>query len=1009
MTNTISDTQSARKPGPLWLVGVFYLLLIAFASLAVSQQVHAQDADEISQQFKKISPEEEMKLRAILAEPVPEGVSNLTLENHFKKKREVAAQLSELKLEIEILREAEKRISAPYWQNQLARALTQAGQTEEANKWNEQTLQTEDNPVRKTMVRARYAGNLMNQYKLAEAIEQIKITRTEISNLAGRVRLAQGLVTLERARSSLSSVESGIALRKGQTAQALASSAQAEVYMRNALKQQDAYPEVERIFFKEQMASILSAKFRVEAASERLNLAEKTLGDYLRYARETNLPPAYLANIYTNVGTLRFSQRSFMAAEQATREGLRTLDQLNADPMHPARINLIRGLFLDLSAQGKHAAALAEIQRLDALAGNDENLKARIEYGFERGWVYLGNRKFGDAVPLFAAEAKTNTTRHGEHHFFTAQALGLQGVALWRSGGKIQALPLLQSAVRDYMSTANADFLGDLGLRREMRDAIFAAYLEAVTTLSPDEARGAIAAADWVRSGSVQDALSDAAVRAAASGSGATGSAIADLVRREQDAKNEIKGLRDYLSGESGSSRSTLPEVAAKMRERIATLETSRTDLQKQIKAQFPDYDRLVRPSAPTVADIQAKLGFDEALLMLLPTTDAVYVWAVTKEGGSQFHRATMSQEALSATIKRLRRTLDLGTMGNTLLKFDTAASSDLYAQLVKPLEEQFKNKTQLIVAAGGALGQIPFSLLQTTAHAGDLKDAPWLIRQMSITHVPSLGAWLALQSSQNRKAAAQPLIAWGDSVFNLAAASSAKAAVRSINLTRAATTVDLEKDAASVGAGAIQYSQVPALPETREELIAISKALNAKESDLIMGLDATRESVLKANASGALRDKRVLAFATHGLMAGDLPNLTQPALAMTATGKEASEPLSPLLTLEDVLNLKLNADWVVLSACNTAASDGKGEEALSGLARGFFYAGSRSLLVTHWSVDSESAKELTTATFSHYTQNPKAPKAESLRQAMLTVMAQPQYAHPAFWAPYALVGDGGR
>jgi CHAT domain-containing protein len=108
-------------------------------------------------------------------------------------------------------------------------------------------------------------------------------------------------------------------------------------------------------------------------------------------------------------------------------------------------------------------------------------------------------------------------------------------------------------------------------------------------------------------------------------------------------------------------------------------------------------------------------------------------------------------------------------------------------------------------------------------------------------------------------------------------------------------------------------------------------------------------------------------------------------------------------------LNLKLNADWVVLSACNTAASDGKGEEALSGLARGFFYAGSRSLLVTHWSVDSESAKELTTATFSHYTQNSKAPKAESLRQAMLTVMAQPQYAHPAFWAPYALVGDGGR
>ena len=98
-----------------------------------------------------------------------------------------------------------------------------------------------------------------------------------------------------------------------------------------------------------------------------------------------------------------------------------------------------------------------------------------------------------------------------------------------------------------------------------------------------------------------------------------------------------------------------------------------------------------------------------------------------------------------------------------------------------------------------------------------------------------------------------------------------------------------------------------------------------------------------------------------------------------------------------------------MLSACNTAAADGKAEEALSGLARGFFYAGSRSLLVTHWAVESESAKLLTTGTFQHHVQNLQAPKAESLRQAMLKVMAMPQSAHPAFWGPYALVGDGTR
>jgi CHAT domain-containing protein len=234
---------------------------------------------------------------------------------------------------------------------------------------------------------------------------------------------------------------------------------------------------------------------------------------------------------------------------------------------------------------------------------------------------------------------------------------------------------------------------------------------------------------------------------------------------------------------------------------------------------------------------------------------------------------------------------------------------------------------------------------------------------------------------------------------------------MRRINLTRASTLLDLDAlEKGSKTPSALKYADIPTLPETRDELLAMASTLKADTaSDVLLGAQATRASVLAANKSGLLANKRVLAFATHGLMAGDLPNLTQPALALAASGTDAQNPLAPLLTLEDVLTLKLDADWVVLSACNTAAADGKAEEALSGLARGFFYAGSRSLLVTHWAVESESAKQLTTATMAHYAANAQAPKAESLRQAMLEVMAMPGYAHPAYWAPYALVGDGGR
>jgi CHAT domain-containing protein len=204
-----------------------------------------------------------------------------------------------------------------------------------------------------------------------------------------------------------------------------------------------------------------------------------------------------------------------------------------------------------------------------------------------------------------------------------------------------------------------------------------------------------------------------------------------------------------------------------------------------------------------------------------------------------------------------------------------------------------------------------------------------------------------------------------------------------------------------------VNYRKLPALPETRDEVLALAKILSANPvQDVILGAQATRASVLKSSSSGQLGRKQVVVFATHGLLAGDLPSLNQPALAMASTADPAD---SPLLTLEDVLTLKLNADWVVLSACNTAGADGRAGEALTGLARGFFYAGSRSLLVTHWAVESESAMMLTTKTFAAYTSDPGIRRAEALRQAMLETMKLARYAHPAYWAPYALVGEGGR
>jgi CHAT domain-containing protein len=306
-------------------------------------------------------------------------------------------------------------------------------------------------------------------------------------------------------------------------------------------------------------------------------------------------------------------------------------------------------------------------------------------------------------------------------------------------------------------------------------------------------------------------------------------------------------------------------------------------------------------------------------------------------------------------------------------------------------------------------LGQIPFGILLRSSSETTNANAPFLIKQFAISHVPNLSAWLAVKKLSETKRANESLIAWGDPAFSFQSQQppSAMTDIRHIGLTRTSLN---EKPNQVIAKVAVRYADIPPLPETREELVAIATTLQADPiKDLHLGADASRASVLQSNSTGELVRKKVVAFATHGLMAGDLPNLKQPALALAITDDAAQNPLDPLLSLEDVLGMRLNADWVILSACNTAAADGKADEALSGLARGFFYAGSRSLLVTHWAVESESAKELTTNTMKNYMANPMQRKAESLRQAMLTVMAMPQYQHPTYWAPYALVGDGGR
>ena len=184
---------------------------------------------------------------------------------------------------------------------------------------------------------------------------------------------------------------------------------------------------------------------------------------------------------------------------------------------------------------------------------------------------------------------------------------------------------------------------------------------------------------------------------------------------------------------------------------------------------------------------------------------------------------------------------------------------------------------------------------------------------------------------------------------------------------------------------------------------------------DVFTGARANEKTVKTLDLSGY----RVIAFATHGLVPGDLDGLTQPALALSAP-QVADVDGDGLLTMEEILGLRLNADWVVLSACNTASGKGAGSETVSGLGRAFFYAGARALLVSNWPVETTSARELTTDLFRRQQADRRITRAKALQETMNALIDSPgfvdhrtgkvvfSYAHPIFWAPFTLVGDGG-
>ncbi len=288
-----------------------------------------------------------------------------------------------------------------------------------------------------------------------------------------------------------------------------------------------------------------------------------------------------------------------------------------------------------------------------------------------------------------------------------------------------------------------------------------------------------------------------------------------------------------------------------------------------------------------------------------------------------------------------------------------------LYLALLGPFEHLIDGKHLLIVPSGD-LSALPFQVLVT--HATDdlsvgndaFPHAKWLISRQPITVLPSVGSLKALRQSARASKATRPYGGFGNPLLDgdnvspshieRAAAARGRQHCRDSTTRIAVLSEQRVKIKPLLRGGVANIAEIKRLlplPETADEICAVAESLGALPSELHLGEQASETEIKAMSADGRLAEFRVLHFATHGALSGEIDGNGEPGLVLTPPAT-ATPTDDGYLSASEVATLKLDADWVILSACNTAAGATDSAEALSGLARAFFYAGARSLLVSH-------------------------------------------------------------
>ncbi|MES2498469.1 MAG: tetratricopeptide repeat protein [Pseudomonadota bacterium] len=699
---------------------------------------------------------------------------------------------------------------------------------------------------------------------------------------------------------------------------------------------------------------------------------------------------------------------------------------------HPVTAIGLSNFAVNLERRGRASEAQPLFERALAIrlkvlrAGHPDIATARLRLGH----ALAAQTRFDAALPYYEEGVAARRLAFGADHPALAEALTDLAELYLALGRPADAV----AAAREAAGIVRRRRAGRIGDARE-GDGVQQATARAQSADASrfDPLAGAFATlikADWAEAArsprqaaalraeaflAAQDLSVSAAARSMARTAARTAAGegpLGALVRRQQTlsdqaAELDAQLLRQLIAGDSlriARTRALMADTARDL---------ARAD--GQLARGFPSYVRLIGAQSVALDAARARLGKQDGLLLIVVAGEDLYSFAIGPKQAA-WSRRERAAAPVAATVRRLRCQVDPKGCGDAAPgwpAFGLAEAYGLYRDLIVPVEPALAASRSLFVVTGGALAELPLGLLPTAPPGtgdGDvaLQSTAWLGDRYAVTVLPAVSVLRIPKGAAPVAAddAAARFVGYGAPNF--------------IGTAGTGRTIDdflrIPQPVDRAGQGLADPSalrELSPLPGTEVELKAMAAILSVAPEGLHLGTAATEASV---RSDPAIVTARIIAFATHGILPGEIGGLREPGLAFTPPDTGSRED-DGLLAASEVAGMRLSADWVILSACNTATADGTpGADSLSSLGRAFLYAGAGSLLASRWRVADDATAALTVETL--VARKAGLSRSRALQRAMRTVRTgrradgsalpgwSPVWAHPAAWAPFTVIGS---